>query len=612
MESLWRKALTDLNASVATLESHLQIMDESYHAIQRIDRAILNFDAKSIELLLQEICDHIVEIFELESCTIFLLGKDSTRNISGIGMPNENVAKAAKQEHSQLEESEKKRSFRFQRKVFLCIYRNDKPYLMLMFDGYTRRLETDRFIAFINTISSQLEILINRYHDDKILRTRNHLSRLLFEDNLDPKLSWDNIVRAILNYFPVWSVIEPKSKPLVQLFLYNDESEYLQLLSSSNTFRISTTNIGTSLRASPSYLLLNESITGLAIINNVEYLSINPRTHERSEIYKAYQEDISNSELVIPLRMNDKIFAGINFEHEEEDVFDNFFIDSALEISSTITPFVNALNKRREDTQRKEALVLNLFGGFLNRLSDTFQHKMAQPLTGITHWTADARFASDNGQQITSREIDMLEEYHNSIRLYVEEFAEMLPDFMHVDSTPVGMIFDQIAPNFESEDYDFTIEEFDRNLSIYSTSLINEHVFNIINNSVDAIDQRILEENLEKGFINVAVIRNASIDSRGTATGINFIDIVVEDNGGGVNEGTVSGVGDWGFSTRDTDERRRGFGIAAAREYVEMFGGELSWTNIKDGFRMVIRLQEFDERIHRRGAIGLPYAQGKD
>ena len=72
----------------------------------------------------------------------------------------------------------------------------------------------------------------------------------------------------------------------------------------------------------------------------------------------------------------------------------------------------------------------------------------------------------------------------------------------------------------------------------------------------------------------------------------------VSDNGTGVPEEVEAQVGSPGFTTKGS--YGTGYGLSAAKEYVETVGGKLDFTNIPDkGFVVELVLEEFDERKHR-------------
>jgi nitrogen-specific signal transduction histidine kinase len=121
-------------------------------------------------------------------------------------------------------------------------------------------------------------------------------------------------------------------------------------------------------------------------------------------------------------------------------------------------------------------------------------------------------------------------------------------------------------------------------------------VFNIVNNSFQQIRTQQFEGKVAEGIITLTIMRSHGVTPLLQQTGLNFVDVVIEDNGGGAPDDVFRKIGRPAFTTKK--EHGSGFGVAAAKEYFQSIGGDMSWDNIDGGFRTTIRMQEFDSDIH--------------
>lgn len=64
----------------------------------------------------------------------------------------------------------------------------------------------------------------------------------------------------------------------------------------------------------------------------------------------------------------------------------------------------------------------------------------------------------------------------------------------------------------------------------------------------------------------------------------------------GATQADLKRIGRPGFTTKL--EHGSGFGVAAAKEYFESIGGDMTWRNIRGGFQTIIRMQEFLPGVH--------------
>lgn len=600
MTKLWAEKINAIKNEFDKLQDHLVKMDDTYLAFRKIDGEILE-PTDTLQSILPDILNLIVSLFNLESYYIFPLNGFDVYVTDKRSELHSELARLAMENFKKIELERKKLSFRFSKKVFIVLHLNNCPYHLVMFDGSTKRLETDRFKEFIDTASGQLEILIARHHQDKISKAIDDLTALLISDNVDTVRSWEHIIDVVFSFFPSWCNFSLDPNPFVQLLLYTEGDSFLRLAATNLPNQNFVEKDGSRSMTFPTYLLVDESVAGEALKKTEDYILLNPSDIEYREKYKGNHGKISKSKLIVKIQNNGQIFGLLSFEHQDENAFDDLYVRSALESASLIAPFVGAISRRRDEARRKEVLVTHIFESFLERVSDTFQHKLAQPLLIARDSLSEYEYCRSHGTDMAHDEVRKLRDSLEKIQKYSDEFAELLPGFASLGPNSIDVLLKRCISSFESSKYRFEVETFEPGLLVYASSFLGEHLFSIVSNSAHAINEKLFLGEILIGVIRVKVERMALTDSLGEETGIAFVDIYFQDNGGGVKEAYLDRIGRWGFSTKMDSMVEGGFGLAAAREYVEALGGRLTWQNVDDGFEVRMRLQEYNVNFHRRG-----------
>ena len=134
--------------------------------------------------------------------------------------------------------------------------------------------------------------------------------------------------------------------------------------------------------------------------------------------------------------------------------------------------------------------------------------------------------------------------------------------------------------------------------------ILQEHLFNIMNNSVFQLVLALTEGSVSKGRLWIETERIVERDTRGNETGLVQVQIRIWDNGGGVKPDILPQLGQLGFTTKSVNGS--GYALFAAREYFESVDGLITWENRDGGFLVEVSVPEFNAEIHGDKRFSLP------
>lgn len=132
----------------------------------------------------------------------------------------------------------------------------------------------------------------------------------------------------------------------------------------------------------------------------------------------------------------------------------------------------------------------------LSRMGDTYGHLVSQPMLSARGAIAEIRFLTKNhsdpaSQKAMMDEVDRLTRAIDELEAHSDEFTEGLPEFISYGSQPIKMRIEQRLRSFKklavAENIELQILEQEPNLCAYASSLFQEHIFNIVNNSFQQI-----------------------------------------------------------------------------------------------------------------------------
>lgn len=348
------------------------------------------------------------------------------------------------------------------------------------------------------------------------------------------------------------------------------------------------------------FLLIDNSIIGSLAQTGDENLMVNPE--EYPAVYKQYAPVRNKTEYVIRLAHEDKTVGFLNFEHQEEKAFGTFYAWYIRLFSRWAAPFVGALQIRYINTKEKETNIFRTVTSMLENCANLYGHHLNQPLMGMKLLT-EGLLASVNTCQVpkeirTTIEQDSgyLNERLEQISKLTDRFLSDLPSFLDQGAVSVNELWEHLESQIQSRREKIKITFRAKGVHrVFASNLLGEHFHNILMNAMQAIWRRRQDNANFPGRIGILVDEEGMVDEDQASTGLTFVRICVRDNGGGASLEILPLVGTNGFTTK---ENGSGYGLSAAREYAESFGGALQFRNFGKGFEVCMSLQKFDPDLH--------------
>lgn len=455
----------------------------------------------------------------------------------------------------------------------------------------------EEFEEFAGNFAEQLGSFLHYVVLRRKLEAERTAYEAFFNNKLDPYICWQALLGVLDLFLPDDQFTNLTPAPLKQLLIYSEGDDFLRIASGEGSL-------------GSNYVLVDESISGLIIKNREsDFLLVNPSKVYLKE-YKGYGEKPSQTELVIRLDSDDGAVGVINIEHEQQDAFNSLYVRSMRDAGKFLSPLVGGLQSRYDSFRKKEIGLLYIFTDLLSRMGDTYGHLVAQPILAARNAISEIRYLTEEGisaekkTSLTS-EVNRLTRLVDELQAHSDEFTKGLPEFISVGSQLVKIKIEQRLRAFirlsNSEHVTIEISETGDNLCAYASSLFQEHVFNIVNNSFQQIRRQIFQGAMSSGVIRIRIERVPGTTRQNQGTGLNFIDLIISDNGGGALAKDFLRIGRPGFTTKV--EHGSGFGVHAAKEYFDSIGGDMKWENIKNGFKTRIRMQEFDPLVHKESRL---------
>lgn len=250
----------------------------------------------------------------------------------------------------------------------------------------------------------------------------------------------------------------------------------------------------------------------------------------------------------------------------------------------------------------KELAILYTVGNMLDRMASTFQHLLGSPLMDmrLTLEEIEGHLCATG-----SEGLDLIAHVRKQIDLIqanCERFCADLPSFIaYGRANPARAVKTAVSAldpgRLEEEGIRIQVRIAPEMPDVYASSLLQEHLFNLLSNSVSAVREAMPGRVAGGGLISVEVRRAERPEKVAQANGAECVVFEVSDNGTGVPAKVEGMLGTFGFTTKQ--ETGTGYGLAAAIEYVRSLGGSLSWENHPGaGFTVRFTLAEYDVAKH--------------
>jgi len=309
-----------------------------------------------------------------------------------------------------------------------------------------------------------------------------------------------------------------------------------------------------------------------------------------NSLLKALNDFINNPQEgnVITLKDNDSkeyIYLVSQTEYSE-DVYKS---------KGTVTIFTDITKEKHaqlEKIKHQEFIIQQSKLAEIGEIFSSIAHQWKSPLVDI------ATIAQEQLYNHSGVIDEKNSKYVNEIMKQVRYMTETINDFQQfimpsskktvfdINRAIVDMM-DIIRHNMKYNYIDVNID-IKKSTKLFISGYRNElmqAMLNIINNAKDAIIRAKKDKKLaERGKINIAI---SNIDS--------FVQVEIEDNGGGISEGCINKVFESYFTTK---EDGHGIGLYMAKLIIEdKIGGFISVSNTKKGAKFMIKLELSDENF---------------
>jgi signal transduction histidine kinase len=473
-------------------------------------------------------------------------------------------------------------------------------------------LENQAVQAFFQIVKGQLEIAVrDRMQYEEILQL-SRLQNELFMKELDISDSLQSIIENIKRALPDNGPFQINPDPEVQILYYREGDEFMSIKATSGVEQLNTR------------ILVSESISGILVEQpNLPYFLCDPRTSPdryRSYLGKAHsgapKKEIQ-TELVLPLRYDDKLIGILNLESELPDAFKFVHIESLMRLAEKISPIINALQKRAEKMQFQDRASIYALNRFLTRFAMTYKHKLATPTQRVrltlNELTGGRNLAGldEPLRQYLSENLNFSLDAVEEMAHFHDNFSNDLPGYLIYGKYKINELVEgaikELRPEALKRKYDIDIE-FDPadDYEVYCSLFLREHIYNVLNNSKESLMERKLTEPLHEGKIRVQTA--ILVDEEESRLNKRCV-LTVIDNGLGLEPSKLAKIPSPKFTTKG--QRGTGFGLYSAFQYLKGIGGELEVDSVvNELFKVTMTLDLYGETIHGElGSISL--SQGR-
>jgi signal transduction histidine kinase len=439
------------------------------------------------------------------------------------------------------------------------------------------------------------------------------------DSKLDRETTITRCLESVREAIPDWEyAAESKSEVLVQMLSYHGDNQPLtidaQVHPGSFTEKrnLVETDIGKPVS-------IQDSVTGTLVRDylkdpTISLRNIDPTTAPYKDLYKAFLGNTTpHSELMIAMTDHDGLVGILNLEHPAPLFFSAGAERAGRHAAASLAPIIRELNRTFEVERKRQSATLYAMFGFLDRLSQTFRHKVGQSDMLIGKRLRDLPELIDardfDGAKIKLQELaKYTDEYINHTNL----FMAAAPHYIGRGSRDLRVLVQGALREVKSTvstdapiDFEFVCEG---DPHVYASDMLQEHFYNLFNNSVYSIKVRFAKKGIERGLLRIAADVEDVTDSVGTNTVGQRVRIRITDNGTGADKDFLPKIGDYSVTTKGAEGT--GFGVFAAKDYVRSVGGRLQVDNVEvesgkiQGFKVEMFLDVFDPTRHKEEQFG--------
>lgn len=456
---------------------------------------------------------------------------------------------------------------------------------------------------FIITVSKQLSNALSyrlRITKEKYL---NDLTKSFFKEHLSPSTCYENLAKSVCDFLPSYGPLKIDPAPQIQILTYDKNDDYL------------TIKATTGLEQDITRVSVKNSVCGLLVAEDSKPVKKRKRfilgdPAEFGNIYKSYlgkaAGQIILTELALPIYHEEELIGVLNLESQLSNAFQKPHIDSMLELCSNFGPIIHALKERTESNilqQRALSSSLDNYFGYVGRL---LRHGTATPNATIIGQLVLIQEKIGKKEPWLEKHLEIIKRNLDENKRFVDEFRKRIVGFSSYGKYSISKIISGAISPFNLEEIkkqNITIEiKKGADPDVYCSPLLDQHLYNLINNSKYAIEKRYKTGDNRPGRIVISV-KDGPKPEKGQEEIYNIrYEISIWDNGIGISQEELTQVRKFlpGYTTKRA-EGGSGLGLYAAQKYMVSLGGWIEVDSKENEYFVVsFLLDKFNPSIHKK------------
>jgi signal transduction histidine kinase len=318
------------------------------------------------------------------------------------------------------------------------------------------------------------------------------------------------------------------------------------------------------------------------------------------------ENDVPQSELIIPIKSAlGKTVALFNFEHRELGAFLKYHIEMGCKMAADVGPFARFVLSEMDKYIDKEKELRYLMLRVASRLSRTQIHKTKNNFGLLISALSEAKREMSAGRQTEAvAEILAAEDKVSLIKNISLDFNANISDFIRFGRRSIKSLVRDVIPDsktqvsFAGDNIEFALDAMPDDAFIFCSGLAREHLYGVIQNSIEQFVLRRRSTPAFSGLIRVGFRKIARKEMTRNIDTYDLLEISVTDNGGGVPKEYEDNIFEPEFSLKKATGGT-GFGLPSAKEYMERIGGQLAWENgWPEGATFRLQFPEYTEALH--------------
>jgi signal transduction histidine kinase len=512
-------------------------------------------------------------------------------------------------------------------KQLICVF--------LVADSETKELSRLSEPTFKNSVVSLLSQLAIAYsHHDRALQDRRmrQLWSSFLESNFSTSKCFNEMARQVPSFLPTFGPIRYRgSLPGVQILMLSHNPDPN---SSDPELVIRGT---TGVEPEGTRIAIERSITGLLFScdkRELPYFCDDPAKPEYRKRYRKYlgQGGACRTELAVRLLHNNATVGVLNLESDTLDAFNIHHVSALLRLSEIITPILMFFERRLELNNNMQISVASSTARYLEGIASVYRHSIATPLATLRsniELTSDivktdtlnaaekARALAAIGETVDllpllDQVVDSLKTtdsifkrllaVHSQISKYNDDFLDDVSSYAEAGPTDlratlnatIKLVTDSLLSRVGRL---IRIEVIEDKTSgearVYSSPLLKQHLYNLLHNSVLAIQHR-QRGDPRPGVISIEISKEFPPPSQEVKLNRSWT-VRIRDNGVGVQPNQLAKLSRFQPGVRFRADRGIGFGLVAAQRFIASMGGRIALNSVfGEFFEVTLYIQEYN------------------